>query len=74
MQAWEENVLEQQKAREEGRLEGRLDEQRKAIQIFISEFLEENVSSDRILAKLQKNYGLTLEQAEEYYRTANNWN
>ncbi len=64
MQAWEEKVLEQQKAQEEGRLE----EQRKGIHIFISEFLAERVSSDKILAKLQKNYGLTLEQAEEYYR------
>ncbi|MCI9135015.1 MAG: hypothetical protein HFI31_12640 [Lachnospiraceae bacterium] len=47
MQAWEEKVLEQQRAREEGREEGRLEgqeegrleEQRKAIHIFISEFL-----------------------------------
>ena len=35
MWAWEEKVLEQQEAREEGGLE----EQRKAIHTFISEFL-----------------------------------
>lgn len=72
MQAWEEKVLEQQRAREEGRLEGqeegRLEEQRKAIHIFISEFLAEGISAGKILQKLQKNYGLTAEQAERYYQ------
>ena len=72
--------MEQQRAREEGRLEGReegrlegqeegrLEEQRKAIHIFISEFLAEGISAGKILEKLQKNYGLTAEQAEGYYQ------
>ena len=76
MQAWEEKVLEQQRAREEGREEGRLEgqeegrleEQRKAIHMFISEFLAKGISAGKILQKLQKNYGLTAEQAEGYYQ------
>ena len=60
--------MEQQRAREEGRLEGReegrLEEQRKAIHIFISEFLAEGISAGKILEKLQKNFwgGCTISQ------------
>lgn len=80
MQAWEEKVLGEQKARmegleegrEEGRLEGReegrLTAQREAIGIFISEFKTEGFSAEQILEKLRKNYKLTASQAEEFYR------
>ena len=49
---------------EEGREEGR----EEGIRVFIEDKLEDAVSEDIILKKLEKNYGLTAEKAVEYIK------
>lgn len=53
---------------EAGRAEGQLIEREHNIKVFISDYLEENFSKDKIIKKLQLNFELTPTQAEEYYQ------
>ena len=54
--------------REEGRAEGRAEGREEGIRVFIEDKLEDAVSEDIILKKLEKNYGLTAEKAVEYIK------
>jgi predicted transposase YdaD len=54
--------------REEGREEGRAEGREEGIRVFIEDKLEDAVSEDIILKKLEKNYGLTTEKAVEYIK------
>lgn len=51
-------------ARETGKMEGR----EEGIQAMILDNLEENIPNDKIIAKLQKRFKLTEEQAKQYYQ------
>ncbi len=51
-------------AREEGREQGRME----AIKAIILDNLEEDISKERILIKLQKLFALNQEEAEQYYK------
>ena len=55
--------------KKEGRKEGIEQGRKEGIQAMILDNLEENLSKERILAKLQKRFHLTEEQAEESYQT-----
>lgn len=49
---------------EQGRAEGRIE----GIQALILDNLEEGVSKEKTLSKLEKRFGLTQEQAAQYFR------
>ena len=51
-------------AREEGREQGRME----AIEAIILDNLEEGISKERILIKLQKLFALNQEETEQYYK------
>ncbi|NBH19969.1 hypothetical protein D3Z55_21885 [Clostridiaceae bacterium] len=65
MREAEERGLEQ--GRIEGRMEGRIEGRIEGIQAIILDNLEEGISKDRILIKLQKRFDLTEKQAAQYY-------
>ncbi|MCI9557795.1 hypothetical protein VSQ48_04055 [Candidatus Ventrimonas sp. KK005] len=65
MREAEERGLEQ--GRIEGRMEGRIEGRIEGIQAIILDNLEEGISKDRILIKLQKHFDLTEKQAAQYY-------
>ncbi len=52
---------------EQGRIEGRMEGRIEGIQAIILDNLEEGISKDRILIKLQKRFDLTEKQAAQYY-------
>lgn len=57
-----------EEGRAEGREEGRAEGREEGIRVFIEDKLEDAVSEDIILKKLEKNYGLTAEKAVEYIK------
>ncbi len=65
MREAEERGLEQ--GRIERRMEGRIEGRIEGIQAIILDNLEEGISKDRILIKLQKRFDLTEKQAAQYY-------
>ncbi|NBH35853.1 hypothetical protein D3Z58_20485 [Clostridiaceae bacterium] len=70
MREAEERGLEQGRieGRMEGRMEGRIEGRIEGIQAIILDNLEEGISKDRILIKLQKRFDLTEKQAAQYYQ------
>ena len=56
-----------QNGREEGRKEGRKEGREEGIQALILDNLDEGISKERILTKLQKRFSLTKEEASKYY-------
>ena len=56
------------KAHREGMVEGIEEGREEGIRVFIEDKLEDAVSEDIILKKLEKNYGLTAEKAVEYIK------
>lgn len=52
----------------EGREEGRKEGREEGIQAMITDYLEEDFSKEKILSKLEKRFGLTKAQAEQYFQ------
>ena len=63
MQAWEEKIYELREAKEEGFAAGRTE----GIKALIQDNLEEGVSAERIIGKLQKRCGLDEQKAKEFF-------
>lgn len=72
MQEWEEKMYELREAKQQGLEQGLSKGLSKGIQAFILDNLEESVPRERILAKLQKRFDLSPEQAENHFREVTN--
>lgn len=57
-----------QEGREQGQQEGREQRRMEGIEAIILDNLEEGISKERILIKLQKLFALNQEEAEQYYK------
>ncbi len=64
MQTWEEKVVEREKGKAEGLVQGRTE----GIRALILDNLDEGVSEERILEKLVKRFELSGADAEQHYR------
>ena len=54
-------------AEQRGEARGRAEGEARGIQILIADHVEEGVSKEKTIAKLQKHYHLTETEAEQYY-------
>ena len=64
----EKEHIAEQHGLERGRSEGQLIEREHNIKIFILDYLCENFSKEKILQKIELNFQLNAEQAEEYFQ------